>query len=80
MEKIVISLPREIKLEIEEHPEIDWAMIFRKAAKEMLNKLALAEFLDKKLDKSEFTEEDAHRLGELAKQNRLKQLKSLEII
>ena len=80
MAEITITFPKELKNEIEEHPEIDWALIFKKAAIKFLRKLELAEFIETKLDKSEFTEQDALRLGELAKERRLKQLKLEGII
>ena len=32
MEEIRVSFPKELKVEIEQHPEIDWSAIFKKAA------------------------------------------------
>ena len=80
MAEIKISFPDKIKAEIEEHPEIDWSIIFRKAAIRMLHRLSLSDFIDKKLDKSEFTEQDASELSEKVKNERLKELKSKGII
>jgi len=65
-----------LKRKIESHPEVDWTFILNNAVNRMLNKIELVEFIESKLDDSEFTEEDANRLGELAKQNRLKELKT----
>ena len=76
MAELRISFPEDLKLEIEIHPEIDWSIVFKRAALKILHRLSLAEFIESKLFKSEFTEEDAERLGELAKQSRLKELKS----
>ncbi len=80
MVEITISFPKELKGEIESHPEIDWALIFKKAAVKLLRRLELAEFIETKLDKSEFTEQGSLRLGELVKERRLKQLISERII
>lgn len=80
MEEFKIELPKEIALEIAEHPEIDWSLIFKKAAKRMIDRLSLIEFIEKKLDKSEFTEQDALELSGKIKQKRLDYLKSHKII
>ena len=80
MAELRISFPKELKSEMEAHPEIDWAVVFKKAALKILHRLSLAEFIESKLTKSEFTEEDAERLGESAKLSRLKELKSQGII
>ena len=73
---IMELISESLKRKIESHPEVDWAFLLNNAIAKMLRKIELAEFLESKLDASEFTEEDANRLGELAKQNRLKELKS----
>lgn len=80
MEELKILIPKELKLLIEEHSEIDWTMVFKKSALKLLNRLELLDFLESKLTESEFTEEDALKLGELAKLNRLKELKSLDLL
>ncbi|MDO8460704.1 MAG: hypothetical protein Q7S74_06345 [Nanoarchaeota archaeon] len=59
---------------------VNWSEVFRKAAAEFIHKMALVEFLETKLSRSEFTEEDAQRLGESAKQERLKRLKQQGIV
>ena len=76
MIEITIPFPKRLKEEIEMHPEIDLAVVFKKAAVKILHRLELIEFLDTKLENSEFTEEDALKLSELVKEKRLKQLKS----
>ena len=76
MEELKIPLPKELKLQIEAHPEIDWSSVFKKTAVKLLHKLELIEFIESKLDRGEFSEEDAIRLGEFVKQQRLKELKS----
>ena len=45
-----------------------------------MHQLSLLDFIDKKLDKSEFTEQDALELSEKVKNERLKELKSKGII
>ncbi len=69
-------ISKELRKKIETHPEIDWFFILNNVVNKMLDKIELAEFLESNLTASEFSEEDSNRLGELAKQNRLKELKS----
>lgn len=76
MAEIRISFPENLKEQIEHHPEIDWSLIFRNAVIKMLHKIRLLKFIETKLDKSEFTEQDAIDLSERVKAERLKQLKS----
>ena len=80
MSELRISFPKKLKDEIELHPEIDWTLVFRKAAAKLLQRLQLIEFLDEKLDKSEFNGKDALELSELVKKKRLEQLRSEGII
>jgi hypothetical protein len=80
MEELKISLPKEIQIQIELHPEIDWSIVFKKSVLKLLHKLELADFIESKLEFSEFTEEDANKLGELAKQHRLEELKSKGLV
>ena len=74
MAKITIQFPKNIKEQIEHHPEIDWSLIFKKAAIKILHKMQLLNFLETKIDKSEFTEQDALDLSEKIKIERLKYL------
>ena len=80
MEELKILLPKKIKSEIKEHPEIDWSLVFRRVAIKILHRLSLLEFLETKLDKSEFTEKDALELSKMAKQSRLEELKLQGIV
>ena len=80
MEELKISLPGELKSKIEEHPEINWQLLFKRTVTKILNRISLIEFLETKLDKSGFTEQDALELSETAKQHRLEELKSQGII
>ena len=53
-------MPDEIKKEMEKFPEINWSEIARIAIK---RRLIILEEMNKLLEKSELTEEDAIRLG-----------------
>ena len=80
MEKITLTIPEEIKIEIEEHPEIDWALVFRKAVHNMIERVGMLEFMEEKFRNSVFNEEDAERISEEIKQKRLKKFKLEKII
>ena len=80
MAEIKVSFPDDLKSKIEKHPEIDWSMLFKKAAIKMLHRISLLEFIENKLEKSEFTEQDAIELSEKIKEKRLKELKSKKIL
>jgi len=80
MPNVTVSVPEKLKQEMDSLRTINWSEVFRRAVTDFIHKLSLAEFLETKLIKSEFTEEDAQRLGELAKQDRLKKLKEQGII
>lgn len=80
MANITLSVSEELKEKIEEHPEINWSLVFRRAAAKLLHKLALIELLEIRIDKSEFTEQDVEELSDKIKQDRLKELKSPGIL
>ena len=80
MEELRIPLSKELKSQIESHPEINWPLVFKRSALKLLDRLELINFLESKMDKSEFTEKDALELGELAKQHRLEELKSKRLL
>lgn len=60
MVNITLAVPEELKKEMDEHPELNWSEIARKAIRE---KLIVLNKLDRILSKSEFTEQDALKLG-----------------
>lgn len=60
MVNITLSVPEDIKKEMEKFPEMNWSAIARAAIKRRL--ILLKEFREFTKD-SEFTEEDALRLG-----------------
>ena len=60
MVNITMSIPEEMKKQMEKFPEINWSAIARAAIKK---RLILLSELDNLLKDSELTEEDALRLG-----------------
>ena len=60
MVSITLSVPKELKKEMDQHPELNWSAIARGAIKNRLEMLARFKEFTKD---SEFTEEDALRLG-----------------
>ena len=80
MPNITISVPEDLKIKMDNLSTVNWSEVFRKAVADYIHKMALAEFLETKLTQSEFTEADAQKLGELAKQHRIKKLKEQGII
>ena len=69
-----------LKKELDSMPEINWSESVREFLSKRAKRLLLLKKIDRLLENSEFTEEDAERLGELSKQNRLKALKSEGIL
>jgi len=60
MVSITLSLPEELKSEMEKFQDINWSAVAREAIK---RKLMILRELDKLLIKSKITEEDAIELG-----------------
>ena len=60
MVSITLSVPEELKVEMDRHPEMNWSEIARQAIKE---KMAILKKMDILLAKSKFTEKDALELG-----------------
>ncbi|MEK6899644.1 MAG: hypothetical protein AABX05_00830 [Nanoarchaeota archaeon] len=60
MVSITLAVPAELKIEMDQHPELNWSEVARQAIKE---KLALLAKMDKLLSKSRLTEKDALELG-----------------
>ena len=71
----------EIKIKVDISPEFEkeFNIALAKIVKRFVKELDFS-LVDEILSKSTFSEEDANRLGELAKQNRLKELKSKELV
>lgn len=75
MPNITLSIPEELKKQIDELPETNWSVIVRKFLAKRVKKELLLKKLDKMLENSELTEEDCLRLGNEAKQRAWEKLK-----
>ena len=60
MVSITLSVPEELKKEMDIHPEMNWSEIARQAIREKLNILRKMDII---LTKSKMTEKDALELG-----------------
>ena len=60
MVSITLSVPEEMKVEMDEHPELNWSEIARQAIKE---KLTILKKMDLLLAESRLTEKDAVTIG-----------------
>jgi hypothetical protein len=60
MVSLTLSVPDEMKAEMEEHPEINWSEVARQSIEQ---KLAELRFLDAFRAESDLTEEEAIELG-----------------
>ncbi|MDO8460567.1 MAG: hypothetical protein Q7S74_05635 [Nanoarchaeota archaeon] len=84
MTEMKIEISNDLKEEIARHPEIAWAKIFEKAAKEELIEIAkrrvIFSALNKLLENSTLTEKDAEELSERVKESMHKRLKEEGIL
>jgi len=60
MVSLTLSIPKEMKMEMEKFQEINWSAVAREAIK---RNIAILKEMDKILAESEFTERDALELG-----------------
>ena len=60
MVSLTLSIPKEMKMEMEKFQEINWSAVAREAIK---RKITILKEMDKILAESEFTERDALELG-----------------
>lgn len=60
MVSITLSVPEELKTEMDGHPEMNWSEIARQAIKE---KITILKKMDLLLSKSKLTEKDALEIG-----------------
>lgn len=75
MPNITISVPEELKKQLEKFPEINWSEVLRELISQKVKRLEILKKLDKMLENSEMTEEDALRLGDKVKQAMWEKLK-----
>lgn len=62
---VTVSVPDDLKDEMSRHQEVNWSAVVRRAVRDHLRKLAIAEAI---ADKSELTEEDVEELDRLVKE------------
>lgn len=75
MPNITISIPEELKKQLEAFPEINWSEVLRSCISEKVKRLEILKKFDKMLENSEMTEEDALRLGRKVNQAMWEKLK-----
>jgi hypothetical protein len=75
MPNLTISIPEDLKKQIERFPEINWSEVLRGLIAERVKKLELLKKLDKMLENSEMSEEDALKLGSKIKEGMWKKYK-----
>ena len=76
MSNITISVPDELKKEMEKLPEVNWSEVAREFLTGKVRRMLLLKKLDRMLENSELTEEDCLRLGEKAKAGMLKKYRA----
>lgn len=77
---ITVSVPEELKKELDELPEINWSEAVRKFLSEKVKRAMLLKKLDSMLEKSELTEEDALELGRKIKKGRFEKLRQAGLV
>ena len=65
MSKVSVRVPEDLKESMEEHRKINWSEIARKAFREELKKIELADSI---ASKSQLSTEDAEEIGEKVKE------------
>lgn len=65
MANITITVPEDLKGEIQRHPEVNWSAVTRKAMQQHLTKLHIAEAI---AQKSKLTQKDIKELDALVKE------------
>ena len=76
MPNITVSIPNELKQEIDSLQEYNWSEMVRQFVSEKAKRLVLLKKLDKMLEHSELSEEDCLRFGEKLKTGMLKRYKA----
>ena len=64
MVNITLTIPEELKKQLQKHPEINWSAVIRKSMQEQLERIAIAEAI---AQKSKLTEADAEEIGNMIK-------------
>ncbi len=72
MPNITVSVPLELKKKMDQLPELNWSEITREFLVGKIKRALLLKKLDKMLENSKLTEQDALKLGEKIKKSMLK--------
>lgn len=75
MPNITLSIPEELKKQLDELPELNVSESMRKFLSEKVKRALLLKKLDKMLENSELTEEDCLKLGDKIKEGVWKRYK-----
>ena len=80
MPNITLSVTEELKRKMDSMPELNWSESVREFLSEKVKRAALLKKLDKLLENSELTEEDALELGRKIKKGRFEKLKHAGLV
>ncbi|MEK6873212.1 MAG: hypothetical protein AABW91_00015 [Nanoarchaeota archaeon] len=69
MVNITLTLPEDLKEELQKHKEVNWSAVIRKALSNHLKKLEIAEAI---AQKSKLTRKDAEEINKLIKREMAK--------
>ena len=69
MPNLTITIPEELKKDMERLPELNWSETVREFLTDKVKRALLLKKLDKLLENSELTEEDCLRMGKEAKKH-----------
>ena len=84
MPNVTVSVPEELKQELDKLPEVNWSEAVRNFLSEKVKRESLLRKLDKMLGNSKLTEEEADNfaieLGRQMKKGRFEKLKKLGLV
>lgn len=72
MTNITLAIPDELKKELQIHEEVNWSAVIRKALKEHLERIKIAEAI---ATKSKLTQKDADEIASIVNSNAARKLK-----
>jgi len=75
MPNLTLSVPEDLKHNLDSFPEINWSESVRRFLSEKVKRAQLLKKLDKLLENSELTEEDCLKLGDKIKEGVWKRYK-----
>lgn len=75
MPNLTLTIPVELKKEMEKVPEMNWSEVVREFLSKKVERVLLLKKMDKILDNSKLTESDCLRLGEQLKERMWKRYK-----